>query len=231
MNLGYIRVSTDKQTVENQKSEILKYAQTKELLVNDFIELEISSRKSYTKRKIDLLLETLKEHDNLFVSELSRLGRSTKEVLDITEKLMDKGIIVHFIKQNIILDKNNQNDIMSKVMITLFGLFAELERDLVGQRTKSALDALKAKGVKLGKPTGVKQKSILDEDRNKILELLNLGLTPQKIATSHINCKGDTLRKWIKKNFDTKTDNLTDKKTYKFSKEYQEFIKREYNNE
>jgi DNA invertase Pin-like site-specific DNA recombinase len=127
-----------------------------------------------------------------------------------------------------ILNKNNQNDITSKVMITLFGLFAELERDLVSQRTKSALDALKAKGIKLGKPKGTRQKTSLDKDRDKILELLNLGLSAQKIAISHIDSKGDTLRKWIKKNFNMDDNNLYNKKIYKFKKDYIEFIKKEY---
>jgi DNA invertase Pin-like site-specific DNA recombinase len=223
MNLGYIRVSTDKQTVENQKTEILKYAQTKNIMINDFIEIEISSRKTYTQRKIDLLLETLNEQDNLFISELSRLGRSTKEVLDIIEKIMEKGIIIHLIKQNMILDKNNKNDVVSKVMITLFGLFAELERDFVSNRTKSALEHLKTKGVKLGKPKGVRQKTRFDKDRNKILELLNLGLTPTKIAKDHLEEKPDTLRKWINKNF-----NKDEYKNYSLKQEYLEFIEENY---
>jgi DNA invertase Pin-like site-specific DNA recombinase len=228
MNLGYIRVSTDKQTVENQKTEILKYAQSKSLMVDDFIEIEISSRKTYTQRKIDLLLQTLKEHDNLFVSELSRLGRSTKEVLDIIEKIMEKGIIIHLIKQNMILDKNNKNDIVSKVMVTLFGLFAELERDFVSNRTKSALEHLQAKGVKLGKPKGTRQKTRFDQHRNKILELLSLGLTITKIAKDHLEEKPDTLRKWVKKNIDCDANNLIGKKIYRFNSDYEKFIEAEY---
>ena len=229
MNLGYIRVSTDKQNVENQKAEILKYAQAKEMLIKDFIEIEISSKKSYRDRKINLLLDTLEDGDNLLLSELSRLGRSTKEVLDITEKLVNKGIILHFIKQGMVLNSRNQNDVMSKVMITLFGLFAELERDFVSQRTKTALDALKSKGITLGKPVGIIQKSKFDKDIKRILELLNLGLSIEALATNHLACKnGDLLRKFIKKAMIVKT-NIHNRKAYFLNEKYKNLLKKEYN--
>jgi DNA invertase Pin-like site-specific DNA recombinase len=231
MNLGYIRVSTDKQTVENQKTEILKYAQTKNIMINDFIEIEISSRKTYTQRKIDLLLETLNEQDNLFISELSRLGRSTKEVLDIIEKIMEKGIIIHLIKQNMILDKNNKNDVVSKVMITLFGLFAELERDFVSNRTKSALEHLKTKGVKLGKPKGVRQKTRFDKELedfkniqnsnnfSKLIKIINLEILKEK------QIKDLTIDTTASADTDQSHIGLNLKYTWFDNKEKKEFIK------
>lgn len=137
--IGYVRVSTNKQTAENQKNGILKYAQSKEMMVKEFIEVEVSGTKSETDRKIDQVINKLGENDILIVSELSRLGRSTSNVLSVINKILDLGVEIHFIKQNLIVS-NDSKDTTSKIMITLFALFAELERDLIAQRTKEALE-------------------------------------------------------------------------------------------
>ncbi len=202
--IGYIRVSTDKQTVENQRSELVHYAQDNKLLIDEFIEAEISSRKSLELRKLDELFKKLNKGDILLVSELSRLGRSTVEVLTIIKELIEvKQISVHIIKQGLKLDANNKNDMVSKTMITLFGLFAELERDLISNRTKEALKARKNAGVKLGKPKGTIQTSKYDKDYERIKELRELGLSINKIVSKHLKygtaqSLGDYLKK-IKK--------------------------------
>ncbi len=126
--------------------------------------------------------------DTLIVTELSRLGRSTAEVIGLVNELIKKQVRVIAIKQGLDI---KQHDMNSKVMITLFSLFAELERDLISSRTKEALASKKAQGIKLGKPKGTIQKSKFDKDVTKIKELLQLGLSVRKIAiflgyTSHI---------------------------------------------
>lgn len=178
---AYLRTSTDKQDLNNQKLEILEYARRHDLKVDEFVEIAISSRKTTKQRRIDELLVKLMAADNLIVSELSRLGRSTAEVIGLINELIARQIRVIVIKQG--LDIKQSHDLQSKVMVTLFSLFAELERDLISLRTKEALAAKKSQGIKLGKPKGTIQASKFDKDRTKIQELLTLGLSVRKIAT------------------------------------------------
>jgi DNA invertase Pin-like site-specific DNA recombinase len=177
--IAYIRVSTDKQDLNNQKLEILEFARRTNRRVDEFLEIAISSRKSSKKRRIDELVGKLSETDTLLVTELSRLGRSTGEVINLVNELLQRNIRVVIIKQNL---EMAQHDMSSKIIVTMFSLFAELERDLVSQRTKEALAVKKAQGVKLGKPIGTIQASKFDKDRKRIEELLRLGLSVRKIA-------------------------------------------------
>jgi len=186
MTLGYIRVSTEKQTVENQKNGILDYANKHNLGQVNFIEINMSSRKSTKERKIDELFHLLKDGDTLIVSELSRLARSLSQLFTIVNSLINKNIILIAIKQNMILNKNNINDMQNKVMLTMFSLMSELERDFVSARTKEALKARNDSGMILGKPKGTIQASIYDEDKEKILELVQLGVPIKKISTIHL---------------------------------------------
>jgi DNA invertase Pin-like site-specific DNA recombinase len=182
--IAYIRASTDKQDVKNQKLEILEYAHERGLKVNEFISITISSRRDSRQRKIDELLTKLKPGDTLIITELSRLGRSTGEVIMLINHLVAYQIRILILKQN--LDLKDDQDMTSKVMITLFSLFAELERDLVSLRTKEALAAKTAQGVSLGKRQGVIQESVYDKDRERIVELLGLGLSARKITQNHL---------------------------------------------
>lgn len=183
--LAYLRVSTDKQDLNNQKLEILEFARKKDLKVDEFVEVMISSRKTSKQRRIDDLLERLVASDTLIVTEMSRLGRSTAEVIGLVNQLIARSIRVIVIKQNLDL---NRHDMGSKIMVTVFSLLAELERDLISLRTKEALAAKKSQGIKLGKPKGTIQKSKFDKDKEKIKELLDLGLSVRKIAR-HLDCK------------------------------------------
>jgi DNA invertase Pin-like site-specific DNA recombinase len=183
--IAYLRTSTDKQDLSHQKLEILEYTQKNGLQVDDFISISISSRKSRRERRIDELLEKLDGADTLLVTELSRLGRSTGEVINLIDKLINDDICVIVIKQNLILDKN-QDDIQSLTMVALLSLFAQLERVMISQRTKEALAAKKAQGVILGKPKGTIQESIYDKDRDRIIELLSLGLSARKVCQKHL---------------------------------------------
>ncbi len=177
--LAYLRASTDKQDLNNQKLQILEFARKNNLKIDEFIEITISSRKTSKQRRIEELTEKLGESDCLVVTELSRLGRSTAEVIGLMNELLNRTIRVIVIKQNLDVKKH---DMASKVMVTLFSLFSELERDLVSLRTKDALAAKKAQGVKLGKAVGTIQKSKFDKDAERIKELLGLGLSVRKIT-------------------------------------------------
>jgi DNA invertase Pin-like site-specific DNA recombinase len=180
-NIAYIRVSTDKQDLENQKHQILNYTNSKKLGNVEFIEIQISSRKKDEDRKIDELLNTLAENDILIVSELSRLGRSVINVIDIVNALISKKVNIHIIKENMIIEPNNINP-FTTFQMNIFASFAQLERDLISSRTKEALRVRKEKGVKLGRKKGQIGKSIFDPYRDKIEELYTLGLSVKKIS-------------------------------------------------
>jgi DNA invertase Pin-like site-specific DNA recombinase len=177
--IAYIRTSTDKQDLNNQKLEIFEYARRNQLEVDDFIQMSISSRRTSKERRIDEMVAALNGADTLIVTELSRLGRSTAEVIGLVNELVQKQVRVIAIKQNLDI---KHHDMTSKVMITLFSLFSELERDLISLRTKEALANKKAQGIQLGKPKGTIQKSKFDKDQERIKELLALGLSVRKIA-------------------------------------------------
>jgi DNA invertase Pin-like site-specific DNA recombinase len=183
--LAYLRTSTDKQDLNHQKLEILEYARRNELHIDDFIAISISSRKSHRARRLDELLAQLAEGDTLVVTELSRFGRSTGEVINLIDDLLDTGIRIVVIKQNLVLDKT-RDDIQSITMITMLSLFAQLERMIISQRTKEALAAKRTQGVVLGKPRGTLQRSIYDKDRARIIELLSLGVSARRISTHHL---------------------------------------------
>lgn len=178
--IAYIRASTDKQDLNNQKLEIFEYARKNQLEVDDFIQITISSRKTSKDRRIDEMVLALNDADTLIVTELSRLGRSTAEIIGLINALIKKQVRVISIKQNLDI---KQHDMNSKIITALFSLFAELERDLISLRTKEALASKKSQGIQLGKPKGTIQKSKFDKDILKIKELLTMGLSVRKIAT------------------------------------------------
>ena len=177
--IAYIRASTNKQDLNNQKLEVFEYAKKHQVNVDDFIQITISSRKTSKDRRIDEMVALLNDADTLIVTELSRLGRSTAEIIGLINVLIKKQVRIIAIKQNLDI---KQHDMNSKIIIALFSLFAELERDLISLRTKEALASKKAQGVQLGKPKGTIQKSKFDKDVIKIQELLALGLSVRKIA-------------------------------------------------
>ena len=177
--IAYLRASTDKQDLNHQKLELLEFVRQKAWAIDEFIEINISSRKTLKQRRIDELVEKLNPDDTLVVTELSRLGRSTSEVIDIVNALVIKLVRVVIIKQNLDIKKSDMN---SKIILTLFSLFGELERDLISLRTKEALASKKREGQILGKPKGTIQKSKFDKDVDKIKELMGYGLSKRKIA-------------------------------------------------
>jgi DNA invertase Pin-like site-specific DNA recombinase len=150
MNIGYIRVSTDKQTTDNQRFEILKYADEKKLTIDEWIEETISATRKLSDRKLGTLLTRMQKNDILIVSELSRLGRSLMEVMSILHTLMEKNVKVFTTKERYELG----NNINSKVLAFAFSLSAEIERSMISSRTKEALARKKSEGKRLGRPKG-----------------------------------------------------------------------------
>ena len=152
MVLGYIRVSTDKQNLENQKHKILSYAQQQKIIIDEFIEVEISSKGDQKKRLINSLFEKLKSGDTLICTELSRLGRNMLEILNLIEKFNDTNIKLVFVNQPEL--STNQNSALSSLLLAIYGYFAQTEREIISERTKQGLAAAKASGKKLGRPKG-----------------------------------------------------------------------------
>lgn len=183
--LAYLRTSTDKQDLDQQRLQILEYARTHQLNIEDFIAITISSRKTSQERRVDELVDQLATGDTLLVTELSRLGRSTGQIISLIDDLLQQDIRVIVIKQQLTLDRN-QSDLQSLTMVTLLSLFAEMERMMISHRTKEALATKKAQGIKLGKPVGTIQESIYDKDRDLIIELLQLGVSVRHISSQHL---------------------------------------------
>jgi DNA invertase Pin-like site-specific DNA recombinase len=194
-NIGYIRISTELQNRESQRLAILEYANKQHLKINDWIEITISSRKSKKARRIDELIDRLQENDTLIVSELSRLGRSVGEVAGIVDQLIQKNINLICIKENINL--SGKHNIQSKTMITMFSLFAEIERDLISERTKEGIANARKKGVTLGRPIGTTGISKLDGKENEIKEFLTKGVNVANLAKIY-DCTWITMKSFIK---------------------------------
>jgi len=177
--IGYVRVSTDKQTTDNQRLAILDYANKSEMKVNDWIKVNASSRRTPTERRIDELLGRVQSGDTIITSELSRLARSVGQIAIIVNELLKKKVRLIAIKEAISL--TGKQDIQSKVVITMFSLFAEIERDLISERTKEGLTRARLQGKILGRPKG-KGKSKLDQYQDEIEGYLNKGLNLTNIA-------------------------------------------------
>ena len=177
--IGYIRVSKDDQNTKNQKIAILEYCQSEKIHIDSWIEIEMSSRKSLKKRRIDELLSTVSTGDTIIIAELSRLGRSVGQIAVLVENLIQGGVYLHSIKEGIRL--NGKMDIGTKMQVTMFSLFAEIERDLISHRTKEGLARAKAEGKLLGRPKGI-GKSVLDGREEEIRKLLEAGVNVTNTA-------------------------------------------------
>jgi DNA invertase Pin-like site-specific DNA recombinase len=178
--LAYLRVSTGSQDIAKQKFAILDYAQQQGISIDEFVEAQISSRQTMEKRGIDDVLKHLGAGDRLIVSELSRLGRSLGQIIYIVDTLVKRNIRFVAIKETIRFE--GKQTMQTKVMVALFGLFAEVERDLISERTREGLIAAKAKGKLLGRPRGSLGRSKLDGKELEIQTLLDKKVSKASIA-------------------------------------------------
>ena len=193
--VAYLRVSTDKQDLANQKLEILEYAQKNNIVIDQFIEIEISSRMSTKQRRIDELLEMLHSGDTLVLVELSRLGRSVGQVITLVDSIIKSKIRLIAIKEHISI--NGEHDIQSKVMITMFSLFSDIERTLISMRTKSGLEMARARGKLLGRPKGSLGESVLSGKNEIIKNELTFNVSKAAIARK-LGCSRTTLVNYLR---------------------------------
>ncbi|PAF41447.1 master DNA invertase Mpi family serine-type recombinase [Helicobacter sp. 11S03491-1] len=213
MIYGYIRVSTEKQTVQNQQFELTRFAKNKNISIDHFVEETISGMASLQSRKLGILVKNLKKGDILIISELSRLGRSLLQIMGLLNICMEKGVIIYSIKENYELGDN----INSKVLAFAFSLSAEIERQLISQRTKEALARKKAEGIILGRPKGSKSRLECNpcyHAKDKILAWDCKGESHTKIAR-RLGVHRDTLRRWF---IISGNDHLLKGKNYRNSK-------------
>lgn len=198
MIYGYIRVSSNKQTTENQKFEISRFCESEHLRIDGWIEETISGTETYSKRRLGLLLKRVRKGDIIICAELSRLGRSLFMIMEILSICMKKGCLIWSIKDNYRLG----DDISSKVLAFAFGLSAEIERNLISMRTKEALARKKSEGVKLGRPKGKPnspEKHKLYKKKNDIIQQLQKGASQAKLA-AYYKVDRKTISRFIKAN-------------------------------
>lgn len=189
---AYLRVSTLEQNTEKNKDDILRFANDRKLGNVGFIEETTSGKSNYKERLLGKLINDLHAEDVLIVPELSRLARSITQILEIIEICKNKKIILYSLKENF---STNDDSIQSTITSTIFGLVAQIERELISQRTKEALQAKKTQGIKLGRPSG-KGKSKLDNYKDEIIALLSTGVPKTKIAKKY-NISRQGLDKWL----------------------------------
>jgi DNA invertase Pin-like site-specific DNA recombinase len=192
--VAYLRVSTADQNTEKNKKEILLFANDRKFGNVDFFEETVSGKKSWKEREIKKIIDELDEGDRLIVPELSRLGRSMLEIMEILAVAKERGIHIYDIKGNWELN----GSIQSKVMAMVFSIAAEIERDLISSRTKEALQARKAAGVRLGRPKGP-GRSKLDKHEEEIIALLKTGSTKTYLARKY-ETSLPNFYNWLKKN-------------------------------
>jgi len=193
--IGYIRVSTVEQDTEKNRAQVASFANQRDLGRVEFVEEKVSGLKSWKNRKLADVVLTLSEGDTLIVPELSRLGRSIADVLDVLQKLTDRGVEVFSVKENF---QCNGDDITAKVQRTMLALFADIDSQLRSLRTKEGIAAVRARGVKLGRPKGP-GKSRLDPHRDEIIRLIEQGST-RKYISEKFQVTGATVWNWLKKN-------------------------------
>jgi DNA invertase Pin-like site-specific DNA recombinase len=178
--LAYLRVSTGGQDLAQQKLAVLDYARKHRFRVSDFVETHSSALRATQKEQLLQFIDSLQKGDRLLVSELSRLGRSLGQILQIVERLIQKGVGLVAIKEAIAFE--GKQTMQTKAMIALFGLFAEVERDLIAERTKEGLAAARARGKRLGRPKGSRGKSRLDGKEQEIQGLLQKRVSKASLA-------------------------------------------------
>lgn len=194
---GYERVSTELQNNDKFQDAILRYANERKLGNVEFVEEKISGTKKWQERKLGWLLnEKCKEGDVIIVPELSRLARSIQQIYEVMNICNEKHITLHIIKNGLIVSPEN-NELTTKLTLGICAVFAEFERDIIVSRTKEALQAKKAQGVKLGRPKGT-GKSKLDAYKEEIIAMKKMGVPNVKLATKY-GVNPQTIANWLVK--------------------------------
>lgn len=193
-NYAYLRVSTDQQDVANQRHGILEYSNGLSLTNLIFKEDTAPGKKHWKERSLGQMLEEAQPGDTLIFAEVSRMARSTLQVLEILQHCTDNEIAVHIAKQKMRFDGSMQ----AKITATVLGMAAEIEREFISMRTKEALAARKKNGMILGRPRGIAEKLKLDEKREVIQDLVNKGVSKRAISKV-IECPASTLYDYVRK--------------------------------
>ncbi len=197
---AYLRVSTDKQTILNQKSEVLNFCKREDIKVTLWCTETVSGTKRENERELGILLQRLQKGDTLIITEVSRLSRKMINIMNIIHQSIEKGITIHSIKEGYKFDTS----INSQVLAFAFGLCAEIERTLISQRTREALARRRANGMKLGRPRGSITASKLKPHLEEIQQMRLEGFSFQKIADKY-NVSAETLRLFYLRNLLKKT--------------------------
>ena len=193
-NFAYLRVSTDHQDVENQKLGVLDYCNHHNISPLKFVEDTVSGKTPWRERAIGAILEKAAGGDCLVVAEVSRLGRSTLQVLEILEMAAQKRISVHIAKNRMVMDGSMQ----ATITATILGLAAQIEREFISARTKEALSKSRMDGVRLGRPQGESERLKLDAFHDEIIGYFKKRINKRSIAKL-IECSPSTLYKWLKR--------------------------------
>lgn len=191
---AYLRVSTDAQDVANQRHGLLEYANDNNLVPVKIVEDSASGKIAWRRRKLGEMLENAQAGDTILFAEVSRLGRSTLQVLEFLQAAAEKGVNIHITKNRMVMDGSMQ----SRITAVVLGLAAEIERELISTRTKEALAKRKADGIKLGRPRGQAQKLALDSKAAEIKNLLEKGVSKASIAKI-VDCSPQTLYLWLER--------------------------------
>lgn len=196
MVYGYLRVSSDEQDVNSQKQGVDKFAAEKGWVISKYITDEgVSGGKDPDKRKLGPLLKSLKKDDIIISSEISRLGRDLYMVMDILHFCMEKGVVIYTVKDKFVLG----NDVQSKVLAFAFGLSAEIERQMIKQRTKEGLRLRMKMGVLVGRPVGtINEPKVSNEQKGKIIEQYRYGVPLRRLA-QNFNVDRNTIDRWLRR--------------------------------
>lgn len=194
MIIGYLRVSTEKQHLENQQDEIARYAMENDMVVDRWVTEVVSGKKEVKGRKLGRTISRMKRGDTLIVSEVSRLSRNLTDIMTIMGTCLKKGVNIHTTKERYRFD----DSINSKILCFAFGLVAEIERNLISLRTKEALALRRSEGMTLGRPKGSSPKlQILIDNEEEILSMLDAGTSVRSICR-HFKVSKDTWYKYRK---------------------------------
>lgn len=194
MNYAYIRVSTEIQSYEGQQFEIDNWCRQKGIIIDRWVQEKVSGNQRLQKRTLGKLLKQMRKGDILVCTELSRLGRNMMMVMSILNTCSQKGIQIRSIKDNFELS----DSLNSKIIAFAFSLAAEIERNLISQRTREALAAKKFAGIKLGRPAGPsKQRKRFEEHYGMVLGNLDKGQTIKEIA-GELKMHPNTLSRYLK---------------------------------